>query len=362
MLYFHRLASAGGAERMLCRLAEALVSYGAGVDVVSWDDAAANSFHALPSGVTWHRLGYTPGLRDKARRARELTGLLRRMRADVLVGFVMSADRTVYAACRMAGVALIVAERNAPSMYRFRHGMVGRAMIHASLHLADAVVVQFASFVKHYPPTLRRRMRVIGNPVDVAARVPARPSCDGRHILLFCGRLDPLQKRPQIALDAFARIAHEFPDWDLRIVGGGPAAATLREAAAKHGLSSRVRIDGARSDLADVFAQADLFVLPSAFEGFPNVLAEAMAAGLPAIAFESCAGAADLLALGGGWLVGDADPVRDLAETLRTAMLSPSERAARGARARQGMKALAATDAFAPWADLVRQVVDGRRG
>ena len=71
------------------------------------------------------KLGFAPGAADKLRRVRALYRTLRDNHIQLLVGFVMSGDRTVWAAAKLAGVKLVAAERNAPQMYGFRYGSRG---------------------------------------------------------------------------------------------------------------------------------------------------------------------------------------------------------------------------------------------
>src|SRR5262245_25752726 len=69
-LYFHRLGGlGGGAERMICLLADALVARGFVVHMLSWDDPQAESFYPFSTEVKWHRLGFRAGAADKLRRA-----------------------------------------------------------------------------------------------------------------------------------------------------------------------------------------------------------------------------------------------------------------------------------------------------
>lgn len=99
-------------------------------------------------------------------------------------------------------------------------------------------------------------------------------------------RIDPMKDHATF-LQAFALASAERPEMQALIVGDGPRgqAAKLREQAESLGIASRVIWTAARRDVTVVYHAADLVCLPSAFgEGFPNVLAEAMSAGLPCVA------------------------------------------------------------------------------
>lgn len=129
------------------------------------------------------------------------------------------------------------------------------------------------------------RTHVVPNGVDVEPFRRAAPAHlpSGRKIL-FVGRLDPRKGFP-IAVDAFAFLAHEFPDLQLIVVGDGPQ----RDAVARLEPDIRRRVTmvgGVRHALLPPYhAAADLFVAPSTGrESFGIVLVEAMAAGLPVVA------------------------------------------------------------------------------
>lgn len=355
VFYFFRLTSAGGAERMIIRLANALVERGFSVGLVSWDDADSRAFYPIDQRVRWHRLGIQSGFVDKIRRTRCLVRQLRVDQAQVLVGFVMSGDKVVYAAAKLAGVKLIVAERNAPSMYHLRYGWFQRWTSFFLLHLADHILVQMTQHAKGYPASLDSRISAIANPVSITKHKahPQQPNAKGRFMLLAIARLDPIQKGLGTLISAFARIAAKHSDWDLQIIGNGPQESVLRNLVDETGLSERVRIEPPVENIFGEYVKAHLFVMPSLWEGFPNALAEAMSHQLPAVGFEQASGVAELIKKGGGWLAEGLDDEISLAKTLSKAMSATAERQARGIEAAQGMVEFDPKRQFDKWAELL---------
>jgi glycosyltransferase involved in cell wall biosynthesis len=225
------------------------------------------------------------------------------------------------------------------------------------LHLVDRIAVQFPEFVQGYPATLRDRIETIPNPVAKAARRarPQEPGANGRFTLLTVSRLDSVQKRLQTLLEAYARIADAHPDWDLLIVGDGPDEAPLRRLAAERGIARRVRMEKSTANIAHTYATAQLFVIPSRWEGFSNALAEAMTHGLPAVGFHGAPGVAQLIADGEtGWLAAGEDDANSLAKALDRAMTDGPERARRGAKAVERVAGYAPETQFDRWASLIR--------
>ncbi len=120
---------------------------------------------------------------------------------------------------------------------------------------------------------------------------PARADLRARHdlgpgpVALFFGGLKPRKNLP-LLLDAWARVAPLHPGARLLIAGGGPLLGRLRALAERRGLAGSVRFAGyvAEAEKADHFSLGDVFVFPSAMEGFGFAVAEAMASGLPVVA------------------------------------------------------------------------------
>jgi glycosyltransferase involved in cell wall biosynthesis len=122
------------------------------------------------------------------------------------------------------------------------------------------------------------------------------------------------QKGFDLLIDAFSE--SRLPDpWRLVILGSGPEGSALKKQALQRGISERVIFLGEVQDPEKWMARASFLVLSSRFEGFPNVLLEAIGARAPIVAFDCPSGPADLLAHGGGILVKNGD-VAALARTI----------------------------------------------
>lgn len=356
--YFYKLGAAGGgAERMVCQLAGAMAQRGFAVLLITWDAPEAVSFYPIEPGVRWLRLGFAPGLRDKVRRVASLSRALRDHGVRVLVGFVMSGDRTVYAAARLAGVRIVAAERNAPQMYTIRYSPWQRWLAFKLLGLAACITIQMPEFAAGYPDKLRKRLVTIPNPVPVAlaSAAPAQADASGRFVVLAVSRLDAEQKRVSCLVSAFARLAAKFPAWDLRIVGDGPERTALLQQIADLGLDTRVSIEASTTDIFAVYTRSHLFAIPSRWEGFPNALAEAMSHGLPAVGFASAAGVAELIA-DTGWLAAGLDDAVALAAALEQGMADGETRRRRGASAARRMAQFTPERQFDRWATLLQDM------
>lgn len=362
-LYFYSLANAGGAERMVCQIARALLERGYSVYIVSWDNSTASSYYPLHSSIKWLKLGFHPTRLDKIRRTRKLMLALKQNDIRLLIGFVMSADKTVYTAAKLANVSLVVAERNAPSMYWLKYNWLHRWVVFLLLHLSSRITVQFSNFIKDYPKTLHKRMVVIHNPVISTSlnALPHLPNINGRYTVLAVTRLDKVQKRINILVKAFAKISKRNLEWDLLIIGDGPEKTSLQNLINEYGISERVKIQSSTPDIFSVYSKVHLFAIPSLWEGFPNALAEALSHGVPAIGFRDADGVAQLIDDNTtGWLVDGFGSEELFSETLDIAMNSPDERAHRGKLASENMRVYSSEEQYARWSSLVQSVLDDK--
>ena len=169
-----------------------------------------------------------------------------------------------------------------------------------------------------------RRLAVIPNgidpaPFDAVQTIPRKDLGipEEAHLALFVGRLD-VQKGIGDLLTAAEWVIAQCPAWHLALAGNGPCRIWLLEQiATRPKLTGRIHWLGNRDDIPGLLRAADVLVLPSLWEGMPNVILEAMAASRPVIA-TSVEGSSEVV-IGGetGWLV----PVRD-PESLGAAMLN----------------------------------------
>ena len=176
-------------------------------------------------------------------------------------------------------------------------------------------------------------------------------------VLLFAGRLDE-QKDPLTLLEAFAAVPGTP---HLLVAGDGPLGPRLAAWCQKHAAGDRVRLLGRRDDLPALMRLADACVLPSRWEGTPNVLLEAAAAGTPVVA-TAVDGTAEVFTHGDtARLVPPADPAA-LAAEVAWALRHPADAAAMAGRARRHVLArhdwAAVCDAYDR---VLREVVAERR-
>lgn len=179
-------------------------------------------------------------------------------------------------------------------------------------------------------------IKVIGNPIrDI---LPGRPE-EKENIVLTVGRLIQTKHLDEL-IRLFVRINR--PGWKLVIVGGDAQKQNLmiklqgliRELGAKE----RVELAGTKADVDNYYRKSRIFAFTSSSEGFPNVVGEAMSAGLPVVSFDCVAGPSEMIEDGiNGFLV-DMFNYDAFAKRLKQLMEDTELRAGLGARARESMQ------------------------
>lgn len=177
---------------------------------------------------------------------------------------------------------------------------------------------------------------MIPNGVDASAYPEKTDRSDVRTVITVAN-LRP-EKNHETLIAAAAQLASSCPNLRYQIVGDGSRRAALEKLAAKHGVEQIVEFLGHREDVPALLAAADIFVLPSRSEAFPNGAIEAMAAGLPVVA-SAVGGLLDLVETGRtGILVPPSDP-EPLAVAIRSLYEDPQRAREMGREARREVRA-----------------------
>ena len=337
----------GGAQRQLVELASGLQSDGWQVRILAFYGGGALEPELRERGIDF-RVLEKRGRWDFASFAVRLVRDLRRDRPDILHSYLGTPNLlSVLMKPLLPGVRVAWGIR-ASDMNFERYDWAARFTFRVGCRLsvlADIIVCNSSSgseFHKAngYPPS---KMVVIENGIDTdryspdsVARQEIRAEWqvgDGQVLVGMVGRLDLMKDHPTF-LQAASELAAEWPMVRFVCIGDGPSEyrVHLTRMASALGLDERLLWSGERLDMSRIYNALDLAVSASCSEGFPNVLAEAMATGVPCVATD--VGDSRVVVGDTGWLCRASDS-HALAQTIALALQSPGGPRARGAAARK---------------------------
>ncbi|MCE7982427.1 MAG: glycosyltransferase [Caldilinea sp. CFX5] len=210
---------------------------------------------------------------------------LRRVRPAILHTWMFHANIPGRLLGRLAGVPHIISSERTMG----QEGSVRRLLNRWTGRLADRIICvsqNVADFAAKEIGLPTDRLVVIQNGIDTNVFRPAlvqTPRSPEQLTIGYVGRLEKV-KGVNFLIDAFARLVAAYPHLQLQLVGDGSERPALEQQVQTLGLGDKVQFLGIRSDMPALYPTFDLFVLPSLWEGMPNVALEAMACGVPVIA------------------------------------------------------------------------------
>ena len=321
----------GGAERVTLNLLNSFVARGLRVGLLSFLDCGPLRQSLVPA-VETHVLG-TGSLR---RSLVPVTETIRRIRPAVVFSTLGYMNVAILALRVLFphGTRVWVREANLPSislpnnqfprLMRWAYTVLYRRtdlLICSSERMKDEFVREFG--------VPKGKIRVLANPVNeivirqhaISMALPRAPS----RRFVAAGRLTT-QKGFDRLLEMFANLGDE--EAELVILGEGPLETPLKQQAIALGISSRVRFEGFTDNPWVWFASADVFLLPSRWEGMPNAALEALACGLPVIATPESGGIAEVAAVAAPGAVQVVEAGSPFIEAMRKVTLRPKDKLA----------------------------------
>ena len=291
ILFITSSMNAGGAERVASQLVNTWSSVGYQITLMPTYSGQSECFYQISPNV---RLIYLRDLlKDHKKsffkqtiRLNTLRQFIKTDKPDVIISFLSNVNVMSIIANFGLDIPLIICERTDPFIAPMPSWLKFACFI--TYPFATVLMVQTQSLFDKYIITgwPTKRLHAIANPIPlefIDYQQIKRITSQKR--LLSIGRLDA-GKQFDVLIRIFSKLVKRHKNWSLRIIGDGTLRNDLQKQISELQLDAYIELVRPSSSIAEELSQADIFATTSKYEGFPNVLLEAMALGLPCITFD----------------------------------------------------------------------------
>ena len=346
--------SGGGAEKVLTTLAEEFAGRGNTVSILSLEKRP--QFYSVSDNVGLEKVN-NKGKGWFAEILLDFVAVRRRIKkqnADVSISFLSRCNLLVILASRLTNRKIIVCDRNNPLMEHSKRVFKHSCKMYSK---ADAVFVQTEEIKSFYPEYLQSKIYVIENPIDFDSMKNqlAHESIEKENAIISIGRLEK-QKDFLTLIKAFSIASPTYPQWKLKIFGNGDMKEELQELAKELGIEDKVLFCGRTDRPFLELMKAEIFVLSSNYEGFPNALCEGMACGLACVSSNCVSGPSELIENGKNGYLFEVGNYEELADRLTELMGSKEKRAALGKEAELSIQCLELSSVADKWLSIIDKI------
>lgn len=352
--------NSGGMERVLCNKVNWLVAHGHNIHIITTDQKGRDPFFDFASVVTHTDLGlnyednngraFIPKvfsyIGKQRRHRRKLNELLAVLKANIVIS--MYGTETTFLPKIKDGSAKLfeihfsryfrsnleqATQRNV--IYKLVAYYRQRSELCAIEHYNSFVVLTYEDRLQWLKSSLKQSIKVIPN--SIPKGLNAKSDYTERKRVLAVGRLDVI-KGFDLLIKAWSMVATRFPDWSLDIYGMGELQNKLEAQIARANLQGKINIMTPTDKINEVYEKADMYVLSSRCEGLPMVLLEAMACGVPAVAFACKCGPRDVITNNVSGLLIEQDNIEQLATGICQLIENPELRQNMGQEAARSVR------------------------
>lgn len=367
----------GGMEQVLCKLANNMSFRGHKVSILTYGPNDGMPFYELQPEVSFFNLGINKRIH---RTFINLSNIFildkekKEFRRDYYVCKNMA--RTIKDSCLSELDFDIVVTFDKKSLFVIKSFLKAKAPV-VNLFRFDPETIlsnryffevfEMADAIQILMPSYEKIVRKYISPQKIFCIPNVIPqyeecTCWDSNTIINVGRIDCNQKRQHLLIEAFAKLKDEFPNWKIEFWGEYDSEKKYYEELKKkvsfYNLDGQVKFCGTTKNIKEKLQKASIFAFPSAYEGFPNALGEAMAMGLPSIGYQNCPGVNELIKNGeNGLLVNE--NIDCFANALKVLMENYSLRKTYGLRARNDMKKFSSNTIWNLWEKFFYDVING---
>lgn len=355
----------GGAERVMSIVANYWVSKGWDITLILLAPPTKQSFYELDPRIQLKSLDLAvkstnllAAIGNNWKRVQILRQTIIASKPDVVISFMNSVNVSTIVACLGSKIPVIISEHIYPGCNDANK--IWKFIMKSAYRHADLVTVLTQNALPFYPATQGYQTIVMPNPVIASASTASATQLLQAPSLVAIGRLHP-QKGFDLLLKAFHKIHPKYPDWQITILGEGPMRSELEQLRSQLKLTDCVHLPGLVDNVPEYLDQADLFVMPSRFEGFPMALCEAMAAGLPVLAADCLSGPSDIIEDGVNGVLVKTEDIDALATGLDSLMSDPAKRQQLATNAPNILDRFGVERVMDMWQDAIDRVIARKR-
>ena len=338
---------AGGSERVMSLLANTFAQKGYEVEIVCINKHLM--FYPIDEKVkVWFAEDEvkSPSILKKVF---WLRNHIKNDRPDVVIAFMLEVYCVTLASLIGVSVPVISSERIDPHFFGRAKGLLRWLLLRRTTHL----VVQTVRIKDFYSAKLQSRTTIIPNPVTDKV-FSLTPTLKQKRIIAV-GRL-AYQKNYPMIFRAFAKVHHDFPDWQLVVYGNGPQKDEIRGVIERLGMEGHIILAGKSDHVVEEMNKSSLFVMSSDYEGMSNALLEAVCVGLPVISTD-VSGARDLITEGVNGYIVPVGNERALTLALSSMLSSPEKMDEMGRQSKALAPRFREEQIVGQWEELIKKVV-----
>jgi glycosyltransferase involved in cell wall biosynthesis len=282
--------SCGGAEKNITMLANHWYRKKMDVNIVKLDSSTNEPFFKLDKGINVksldsYNLGKKlwKGLFNNVYRIFKLRKVLSEQKVDIVLSFMDKTNIIVTLALFGKNIPVIISERNDPQ--KNHPGTIWEVLRRKIYPKAGRIILQNESFRDYFNSQLQNNISIIPNailPPPPKNYTSGDKGLPKKPYLMGIGKLRP-QKGFDVLIESFILVKKNHPKWHLVIFGEGEERDNLQRLINKYEMNDSIFLIGKTKTPYFYLYEAEMFILSSRYEGFPNVLCEAMSCGLPSI-------------------------------------------------------------------------------
>ena len=322
VVFYTSSLAKGGAQRVIVNLAESLVKKGYPVTIVTTmkgeqEYKISENIKRVYSDITDEEITDSR-IKNFWQRVKKLRRIWKEEQPGILVSFIGKNNFMSLITAAGLNIPVVTSVRGEPTE-EYYNGLL-RFLSKTLMGCSAGLILQTPDAFQYFPKWIQKKSVLLENPLNPEF-IDEYYTGERTGEIVTVGRLDQ-NKNQKLIVDAFLRIAGEFPEIKLILYGEGEDRKGLQEYVKNSNYPDRIFLPGAIKDVKEKIRRAKIFVLSSNTEGMPNALLEAMALGIPSISTDCPCGGPRMLMEGkeNGILVpvGQTEPMAEAMKVLLT--------------------------------------------